>query len=227
MGFFDRMKTLVKGKANQAMDKLEDKNIEAIVKEEIRKMKSEFREAKSAVAKSIALVKEAEAKTNKAEEEVEHWTNRAKQALEAGKEDLAKKAIEKKQEAEKDYKKYKEQVVKRRKIADMHKSKVNELKERIEEAEDRQDELIAAAESAKATKEINETMSGLGKVNASDNLERLEKRVNRMEAEAQASDELYEDLKEDDLESQFEELESKDSVDDELAKLKAEMNKDE
>ncbi|MTI61732.1 hypothetical protein GM661_18565 [Iocasia frigidifontis] len=227
MGFFDRMKTLVKGKANQAMDKLEDKNIEAIVKEEIRKMKGEFRQAKSAVAKSITLVKEAETKANKAKEELEHWADRAKQALEAGNEDLARKAIEKKQEAEKDYKKYQEQVVERRRIADIHKAKVKELQERIEEAEDRQDELIAAAESARATKEINETMSGLGKENASDNLDRLEKRVGKMEAEAQASDELYEDLKKDDLEAQFEELENKDSIDDELAKLKAEMNKNE
>ncbi|AZO93542.1 PspA/IM30 family protein [Halocella sp. SP3-1] len=227
MGFFDRMKTLVKGKANQAMDKLEDKNIEAIVKEEIRKMKGEFRQAKSAVAKSITLVKEAETKANKAKEELEHWADRAKQALEAGNEDLARKAIEKKQEAEKDYKKYQEQVVERRRIADIHKAKVKELQKRIEEAEDRQDELIAAAESARATKEINETMSGLGKENASDNLDRLEKRVGKMEAEAQASDELYEDLKKDDLEAQFEELENKDSIDDELAKLKAEMNKNE
>ena len=227
MGFFDRMKTLVKGKANEAIDKLEDKNIEAIVKEEIRKMKGEFREAKSAVAKSITLVKEAETKSNKAKEEVDHWSTRAKQALEAGNEDLARKALEKKQEAEKDYRKYQEQVVERRRIADIHKAKVKELQERIEEAEDRQDELIAAAESARATKEINETMSGLGKENASDNLDRLEKRVIKMEAEAQASDELYEDLKKDDLESQFEELENKDSVDDELARLKAEMNKDE
>lgn len=227
MGFFDRMKTLVKGKANQAMDKLEDKNIEAIVKEEIRKMKGEFRQAKSAVAKSITLVKEAETKANKAKEELEHWTARAKQALEAGNEDLARKAIEKKQEAEKDYKKYQEQVVERRRIADIHKAKVKELQKRIEEAEDRQDELIAAAESARATKEINETMSGLGKENASDNLDRLEKRVGKMEAEAQASDELYEDLKKDDLEAQFEELENKDSIDDELDKLKAEMNKNE
>lgn len=227
MGFFDRMKTLVKGKANQTMDKLEEKNIEVIVEEEIRKMKEEYREAKSAVAKSITLVKEAETKSNKAKEEVEHWTNRAKQALEAENEELARKALEKKQEAEKDYKKYQEQVTERRKIADIHKAKINELKERIDEAEDRQDELIAVAETARATKEINETMSGLGKVSAGDNLDRLEKRVTKMEAEAQASDELYEDLKKDDLEAQFETLESKDSVDDELAKLKAEMKKDE
>jgi phage shock protein A len=227
MSFFDRMKTLVKGKANEAMDKMEDRNIEAIVKEEIRKMKEEFREAKSAVAKSITLVKEAETKMNKAQEEMEHWNERAKQALEAGDEELARKAIEKKQDAEKDLKKYQQQVEERRKIADIHKAKVKELQERIEEAEDRQDELIAAAESARATKEINETMSGLGKTSASDNLDRLEKRVTRMEAEAQASDELYEDLKKDDLEAEFEKLESKDTVDDELAKLKAEMKKNE
>jgi phage shock protein A len=223
MGFFKRMKTLVKGKANQTMDTLEDKNIEAIVKEEIRKIKEEFREAKSAVAQSITLVKEAEVKSNKAEEEKDHWTNRAKQALESGNEELARKALEKKQEAEKDYNKYQEQVVERRKNADIHKKKVKKLQERIEEAEDRQDELIAAAETAKATKDINQTMSGWGKESASDNLNRLKKRVTKMEAEAQASDELYEDLKEDDLETQFEKIENKDSVDDELTKLKDEM----
>ncbi|MEJ6950998.1 PspA/IM30 family protein [Natronospora cellulosivora (SeqCode)] len=226
MSFFDRMKTLVKGKANQTMDKLEEKNIEAIVKEELRNMKAEYNEAKSAVAKSITLVKEAEAKSNKSKEEIEHWTNRAKQALEATNEDLAKKALEKKQEAEKDYEKYQNQVKERRKIADIHKNKLNKLKEKIDEAEDKQDELIALAENARATKEINETMSGIGKKNAKDNLDRLEKRVSKMEAQAQASDELYEELKTENLDDEFEKLESKGSVDDELAKLKAEMNKD-
>ncbi len=227
MSFFDRMKTLVQGKANQAIDKLEDKNIEAIVKEEIRKMKEEFRVAKSAVAKSITLVKEAEAKANKAEEELNHWSSRAKQALEVENDELARKALEKKQEAEKDYNKYQSQIVERRKNADIHKARVKELQERIEEAEDRQDELIAAAENARASKEINETISGLGKTSASDNLDRLEKRVNKMEAEAQASDELYEDLKKDDLEEQFADLENDNSIEDELAKLKDEIKKHE
>ncbi|MFW5972082.1 MAG: PspA/IM30 family protein [Bacillota bacterium] len=226
-GFFSRLKTIIKGKANEQVDKLEEKNLEAVVHEEIRNMKNEFREAKSAVAKSITLVKEAESRYSKAEEEKKHWENRAKQALEAGDEDLAKKAIEKKQEAEKDFLKYQEQVKKRRRIADAHKKKVKELQERIEEAEDRKEELLAAAANAKATKEINETMSGLGKTSAADNLDRFEKKVDTMEAEAEASEELYEDLKENDLESQFEELEKNDTVDDELARLKAEMGKNE
>jgi phage shock protein A len=67
----------------------------------------------------------------------------------------------------------------------------------------------------------------LGKTSASDNLDRLEKRVNKMEAEAQASDELYEDLKKDDLEEQFAELENDSSIEDDLAKLKDEIKKNE
>jgi phage shock protein A len=48
-----------------------------------------------------------------------------------------------------------------------------------------------------------------------------------MEAEAQASDELYEDLKKDDLEEQFAELENDSSIEDDLAKLKDEIKKNE
>ncbi|TDX51538.1 PspA/IM30 family protein [Orenia marismortui] len=225
MGLFDRIKTIVSGKANEAVDKWEDKNIEVVVKEEIRKMKDEYRQAKSAVNKSITLVKEVEAKRDDAKEEMEHWTNRAKQALEASKEDLARKALEKKQTAETNYNKYKEQAKARRKTADLHKKKLEDLRARIEEAEDKQDQLIAEAENAKATTEINETLSGLGKSSAAEDLDRLSSKVDKMKARAEASNELYDEIEKDDLESEFEELNKSGSVDDELAKLKAEIDK--
>ncbi|OCL27351.1 hypothetical protein U472_07785 [Orenia metallireducens] len=226
MGIFDRIKTVMSGKANEAIDKWEDKNIEVVVKEEIRKMKDEYRQAKVAVNKSITLVKEVEAKRDEAKEEMEHWNDRAKQALEANKEDLARKALEKKQAAEKKYNKYKEQAEARRRTADLHKRKLEELKKKIEEAEDQQDELIAEAKNAKATTEINETLSGLGKYSAADDLDRLASKVDKMKARAEASNELYDELEKDDLEAEFEKLNDNDSVDDELAKLKAEMDKE-
>jgi len=227
MGFFSRLKNLVAGKANRALDGLEENNMRAVVEQEVDNMKEEYRAAKRAVNRSITLVKKSENKRDKAKEQLEHWETKAKEAMKEDREDLARKALQRKQDAEDDYQEYQKQLKSRRQTAEKHKEKLKNLEQKIKEAEERKEELIAEAENAKTTKEINETLSGLGQENASENLNRLESKVEDLKAQAEASDELQTELAdgEDDLEAEFDQLGTS-SVDDQLDQLRQEVKED-
>ena len=228
MGFFKRIKKIVTGKANQIADNLEENNIEVIVKETINEMEAEYIKIKKAVNQSITLKKKVENKHQTAKEEVAHWQDRAKTALENNREDLATEALEKKQEQERLVNKYQEQLKQRTAAVKEHKKKMKELKEKLEEAKNKQDELIAEAKTAQATKKINNSLSGVNESDAFNELDKLEDKVEDLQAEAGASEEIYESENELDLDKKFADLEketAKDSVEAELNQLKKELYK--
>lgn len=227
MGFFKKIKKIVAGKANQMADKMEEKNIEAVVRQTIKEMEEEYRQVKQAVNQSITLKKKVEKKYSTAKDEVKHWENRAKTAVKNDKEALAKEALEKKQEQLRLAQKYQKQLEERKAAVKGHKAKMKELQEKLAQAKDKQEELIAEAKTAQATKEINDSLSGIDDTNAFSELEKLEDKVDGLQAEAEASEEIYEEETEADLEAKFEKLEqdsANQSIEDELAELKKDMN---
>ena len=94
------------------------------------------------------------------------------------------------------------------------------LKKKLDEARSRQNTLIARSNAAKAEKQLNQAMSGTGS-DAFSKFEKMESKVEQMEAEAEAFGELNSSDKT--LEEEFANL-SNPSIDDELEKLKAQMN---
>ncbi|MBM7556692.1 PspA/IM30 family protein [Halanaerobacter jeridensis] len=227
MGFFKKIKKVMAGKANQVADKLEENNIEAVVRQTIKEMEDEYRQVKQAVNQSITLKKKVEKKYNNAKSEVKHWEERAKTAVDNDKDGLAKEALEKKQDQLRLAQKYQKQLEERKAAVESHKAKMKELKEKLDQAKDKQEELIAEAKTAQATKEINNSLSGIDETNAFSELEELEDKVDGLQAEAEASDEIYAEETEADLESKFEKLEAdsdNQSIEDELAQLKKDMN---
>ncbi len=86
--------------------------------------------------------------------------------------------------------------------------------------------LIAQAEAAKATKRINQAMTGVGNENLAESFYKMEEKIQQMHDEAQAAQELADESKS--LDSKFEELLHKSDdpdIEEELAALKASLNK--
>ena len=102
----------------------------------------------------------------------------------------------------------------------LRKSKEEFLKKKLDEARSRQNTLIARSNAAKAEKQLNQAMSGVGS-DAFSKFEKMEGKVEQMEAEAEAFGEL--NSSDTSLEEEFANLSSPD-VDDELARLKAQLN---
>ena len=218
MAIFQRLATLLRSNVNHMINEAEDP--EKMLNQMLMDMQEQLVEAKKQVAVSIADEKKLEKQFQKEKELAQEWEKKAMLAVKAGNDELAKKALARKQKHaqmagsfETNWHQQKAQVEKLKEALTKLNNKIGEAK--------RKDLLIARAKRAEAQKTIAETMSGLGNSSAFDTIARMEEKIDTIEAEASATAELEMDLGEDNLE--------KDAnlgdvgAEDELAALKASM----
>ncbi|KAI5054320.1 hypothetical protein GOP47_0030787, partial [Adiantum capillus-veneris] len=93
------------------------------------------------------------------------------------------------------------------------------LESKIQEAKSKKDTLKARAQSAKTSQKVNEMLETIKTSSALAAFEKMEEKVNALEAEADALNQLSTD----DLAGKFALLEGGSSVDDDLDALKKEM----
>jgi phage shock protein A len=225
MGFFNdlfsRSGRVARGQVSQQMDKVEDATFEATVKQTVRDMRTELAKTINASAVAMSNYNRLEAEYQKYVKESQDWVTRANTALDAGNEDLAKKALAKKQDSDKQVEAMKPGVEAARSASENLKHQVEELKRRIDEADRTATTLVARKNAAVAQRKVAEALSGVGEAdNAFAALKSFEEGVAREEAKAKAFDQLASAGKDDGLEAEFAQLQGH-TVDAELAALKA------
>src|SRR6476646_8876898 len=223
--FFGRVGRVARGQANSGVDALEDATFETTVKQTVADMKTELNKVVQASASAMSNYNRLDAEYQKYVRQSEEWKTRAGQALDAGNEDLARKALAKKAESDKQVATMQTSVEMSKTASEKLKSQVLELKRKIEEGERTATTLVARKNAASAQRKVAEAMSGVGNAdNAFSQLNRFEESVSKEEATAKAFDQLASAGKDDDLEAQFAQLGSH-SVDSELEALKLERRK--
>ncbi len=220
MGLFKRLRDITMASINDMLDKVEDPV--KMLEQYLRDMSEDITDAEAAVAKQIAVEKRFKQQMDEAAELVAKRGQQAETAVLAGNDELAKKALTDKNEQQIKLDSYTQQYTVAKQHADTLREQLAEMKDEFNKLKNKKDLLIARAEAAKAQKSINQTMSGFGVDNAAKGFERMESKVLQMEAEAQASGELRGSNKS--LDDEFKALETN-AVDDELAALKAKLNK--
>ncbi|MGG3891803.1 PspA/IM30 family protein [Metabacillus fastidiosus] len=219
--FFKRMKTVVESELNAMLDKAEDPV--KMLDQFMREMEADIREAEAAVAKQIANEKMLERKYEDAKKMVEKRQQQAMTAVEAGNDDLAKRALEDKKIHSQTADTLKESFDRAKLDSTTLRKKLDEMKAEYHEMKLKKDTLKARAESAKTRTKINRTMSGIGGDESKRGFERMEEKVLQYEAEAETSEDMRSSNRS--LDDEFAALEKND-VDDELAALKREMGKE-
>jgi phage shock protein A len=219
---FSRVGRVARGQANAGVDVLEDATFETTVRQTVADMKTELNNVVRASAMAMSNYNSLDAEYQKYVRQSQEWKDRAGQALDAGNEDLAKKALAKKAECDQQVNSMKAAVEAAQATSEKLKSQVGELKRKIEDGERTANTLVARKNAAVAQRKVSEAMAGVGNAdNAFATLNRFEQTVSKEEATAKAFDQLASVGKDDDLEKQFAQLGSH-SVDAELAALKAE-----
>ena len=226
MGFlgdiFHRGGRVVRGQANAGMSAIEDATFESTVKQTVADMRTELNKAVQASAMAMSNHNRLEAEYQKYVRQSQDWKDRANMALDANNEDLAKKALAKKAECDKQVASMQASVDSARQASETLKQQVIELKRKIDEGERTATTLVARKNAAVAQKKVAEALAG---VNSADNafaaLNTFEEKVQREDATAKAFNTLASAGKDDELESQFAALGGH-SVDDELEALKKE-----
>jgi phage shock protein A len=220
--FFKRVKTVVGSELNAMLDKAEDPV--KMLDQFMREMEADIRDAEAAVAKQIANEKMLQKKFEDAEKMVQKRQEQAVKALEAGNEELARKALEDKKIHQSTADSLKASYERAKQDADSLRVKLDEMKSEYNEMKLKKDALKARAESAKTRTKMNRAMSSIGGDEGRKGFERMEEKVLRFEAEAETSEDLRSSSRS--LDDELDALDEKDAVDDELAALKKELGKE-
>lgn len=220
--FFSRVRTYVESELNAALDKAEDPV--KMLDQFMRDMGLDIRDVETAVAKQLANEKILKKKYDDASSMVEKRQKQAEEAVEAGNEDLARRALEDKQNHVVQSNSMKEAYERAAKDSAVLREKLGEMKREYEEMQIKKDSLKARAESAKTRTKINRTMSSVDSGESLQGFNRMEEKVMHLEAEAETSEDLRAGSRS--LDDEFDSLKKGSAVDDELAAIKKQFGKE-
>jgi len=218
MSIFARVSDIFKANVNDMLDKMEDP--EKMVKQMIIEMEEALVKATSALAKAMANERNLRKQQENAVLQAKQWEDKAAMALKAGNADLAKQALSKKIVFDGQVKQYDAMTAQASSTTSQLRSQLDTLKMRLDEARMKQATLVARAQTAKTQKEFSTVMGSNAGQGAFAKFEKMEKKIEGMEAEAQAFSELSGDAPADDP---FKDMEKDMQLEAEMAKLMEKM----
>jgi phage shock protein A len=221
MGIFERFATMLRSNINDLISRAEDP--EKMLTTLITDMRSQLDKARQQVAQAIADEKKLEADAIAMKKQAEDWERRAMLAVQEGRDDLAKQALMRYNEALQGAQSLHETWVKSKQETESLKASLRQLNDKIEEAKRKKNILIARARRAEAQQRIQETLSGMGDKSAFESFERMQEKIENNERKALAAAELQQEFTGDNLMKEFEQLEYHGSSDQQLLELKAKM----
>jgi phage shock protein A len=232
-GLGGRMSTVIKAKISKLLDRAEDPA--ETLDYSYAKQQEALQNLKKGIADVVTAKKRLQLETKKHEQSVVKLDTQARQALAAGKEDLARTALERKTAIQTEMQSLDQQVTELEAQQQSLIDKEAKVRQKIEAFRTKKEVIKAQYSAAEAQVRISEAATGVGEEMADIGLamQRAEEKTENMKARAEAVDELeaagtFDDLTQlgggkDDIDRQLEELTSGSQVDDELAKMKAEL----
>lgn len=215
MGVFDRISNIFRAKVNETLDSVE--NPMELLNQKIRDMEESLNNAKIASATVIGNVHEIEKKMQDAQQESADFDEKVKLAVAKGNDDLAKKALAKKIEVDKQYASLQESYNTAKQKAEAIKQSLHDLEAEIEKTRSYRDEAAARYNTAEASQKVNEILANVETKTNKINLDDIERKIQKKEAFAEGLAELKPDTS---LEDEFKKLEEVD-LDAELQKYKS------
>lgn len=214
MGIFKRVSNMMKAKVNNTLDEME--NPIELLDQKIRDMEESLNTAKISSAQILGNVHEIEKKLEKAKLESSDYDSKVKLAVKAGNDELAKKALERKLDADKRSEALTKSYNDASQKAKVLKDKLRSLEDEIEKTRAYRDEAAARYNNAEATEKVNEVIANVDTGSNNINLDDIERKIEKKESMAEGLGDLKE---EDSLDKEFEKL-NEVNLDDELAKYK-------
>ena len=232
-GLGGRFSTVVKSKISRMLDKAEDPS--ETLDYSYEKQLELLQNVKKGIADVVTSKKRLQLQSGKLEQQVVKLDTQARQAMGAGREDLARAALERKQLAQTELQSLDQQVTELE--AQQQRLTENEakLRAKIEAFRTKKEVIKAQYSAAEAQVQISEAATGVGEQMADVGLamQRAMDKTEQMKARADAVEELeaagtFDDITqlgpgEDDLDRQLKALTSDSAVDDELSKMRAEL----
>jgi len=232
-GIGGRFSTVIKAKISKLLDRAEDPG--ETLDYSYNKQLELLQNVKKGIAEVVTSKKRLQMQMDRLQQNVVKLDTQARQALAAGKEDLARVALERKQLAQSELQGLDQQVAELQDQQERLTASEQKLRTKIEAFRTKKEVVKAQYSAAEAQVQISEAATGVGEEMADVGLamQRALDKTEQMRARASAVEELeaagtFEDLTalgpgQDDIDRQLKELTSDTEVDSELAQMKAEL----
>lgn len=211
---FSRLASLIKAFFNSIMGKMEDP--EMMLEQTYQDLQSNLVQVRQAVAQAIATEKQLEQQLQKNQEQAATWQNRAAMAVQQNNDDLARQALQRKQQYAQAIVELETQLKSQKEATATLRIRLGELEAQVQKAYTKKSVLIARDKAAQATSKANEILSKTTASGAMNVMDRMEQKVNEREAKAAA----LQDLGSDQLEVKFKSFEGQSDIEAELLALK-------
>src|SRR5262249_40758046 len=230
-GLMSRASLVVKAKFSKLLDRAENptETLDYSYEQQLQLLQN----VKRGVADVVTAKKRLELQTQQLEQSVVKLETQARQAMGAGREDLARQALERKTVVQQQLQGLDEQVKGLEAQQEKLVASEKQLQAKIEAFRSQKEVIKAQYSAAEAQVRIGEAATGIGEQMADTGLaiQRAKDKTDQMQARASAVDELVESGAledftsggETDLDRELRQLSANTQVDDELAKMKAEI----
>lgn len=229
MGILSRFTTFIKAKFSAMMDRAEDPN--ETLDYSYQKQLEQLQNLRRSIADVVTSEKRLELQQSQINSQMEKLDGQARTAVQQGRDDLARMALERKQALQTQLGAFDQQIAQLKGQQERFVEMERRLSTRVEQFRTQKEMVKATYNAAQAQVKIQESVTGISEEMSDVNLAvtRAQDKVLAMQARANAMDQLVDQgtLPElgapgqDDIDRQLAQLSTKSAVDDQLAQLKA------
>ena len=220
MGIFSRMTDIINSNINAMLDQTEDP--EKMIRLIIQEMEDTLVEVRSSSARVLAERKIAARRLEQVREEAENWENKARLAISKGREDLARAALQEKQAIEEEVALVEAEL----RATDEHIAQLNEevakLQQKLTEARSKQKALLMRSKTVESRIKVKRQMHREKLDDAFQRFEHFERRMDNLEGQLESMD-VGRDVSPD-LAAEIDALAEDERINDELQRLKSELD---
>ncbi len=219
MGIFTRFRDIVSSNINAMLDKAEDP--EKLIKLMIREMEDTLIELKAACAGVIAGRKKLQRRLDNVVVRKDQWQARANLAVDRGRDDLAREALNEKRRFADLSESLHEELLEHEDMVARYQEDIRLLEDKLDSAREKQRMLVQRHIHARRKKRAQEEIRRMDNFETISRFDNLENRIERMETEA----DLVNFGKKPSIEEEFDNLMMDDDIEKELAALKSARKK--
>lgn len=230
-----RFKALFQAQANAVADQLEDPK--ASLDYSLTKLEDNRRQLSRSLIEVSAARRRLENQRDEVTAAVNKYAEQARASVDAGRDDLARTALERKQEAEARQAELESNITKLERQVDNLKQTQSNLDRKITLFRSKKEELKSLHDSSQAQLRVRESLSGISEdlADVGNTIQRAEARIQEMQSRADAIDDLVAegvltDTLEpdtDDIDRELTRIGRSQAVEEELARLKGEAQPEE